>query len=69
MRGIKLLSIILLFTSVQCTKEVKEIAKKHNLVPNTHQDDPNWYKIVVMDHVSNDMIHNFIKDLKLTKPG
>lgn len=53
--------------AIAATDEVKKIANKHNLVPDTHSGDTNWYKIVVMDHVGGDMINNFIRDLRLAK--
>lgn len=43
------------------------IALKHGLVPDAHGDDPNWFKIVVMDHVTIDALEPFIEDLKIWK--
>ena len=50
--------------AIAATDEIKQIASKHNLVPDTHGSNPSWYKIVVMDHVGEEMINNFISDLK-----
>lgn len=43
----------------------ENIADKYSLVPDKHEQ-PNWYKIVVMDHVSFDRLIPFIEDLKQT---
>lgn len=40
------------------------IATKHGLVPDTHDNNPNWYKIVVMDHVEVEHLQAFISDLR-----
>lgn len=41
----------------------KELVKKYFLVADNYQD-PKWYKIVVMDHVKQNLIDDFLKDLK-----
>jgi len=41
----------------------KELAEEFNLVPDNH-DDPQWFKIVVMDHVTMDLLVEFIETLK-----
>ena len=41
----------------------EKICKKFTLVPNTHTDKPNWWKIVVMDHVNWELIEKFINEL------
>jgi glutamate/tyrosine decarboxylase-like PLP-dependent enzyme len=41
----------------------KEIVKKYGLVPDTHERNPNWYKIVVMEHVTIDVLAPFIDEL------
>ncbi len=40
----------------------KELADKYILVPDSH-DNPKWYKIVVMDHVTQGLIDKFLLDL------
>ncbi len=42
------------------------LARKYELVPDTHTDNIQWYKIVVMDHVDIDYLQQFIKELKAT---
>jgi len=42
----------------------KELEKKYDLVPQKHNDDNNWYKIVLMDHVEVEHLTNFIDNLK-----
>ena len=41
-----------------------QLAKKYSLVPNSHNSNPDWYKIVVMDHVKQGVLDNFILDMK-----
>jgi glutamate/tyrosine decarboxylase-like PLP-dependent enzyme len=41
-----------------------QLAKKYALVPDSHNSNPNWYKIVVMDHVKQGALDSFIMDLK-----
>ncbi len=41
----------------------KKIALKYELVPDTHNDNPKWYKIVIMDHVELDDLIEFINAL------
>jgi tyrosine decarboxylase / aspartate 1-decarboxylase len=38
-----------------------EVAEKYALVPDNHEH-PEWYKIVVMDHVMIEILESFIKD-------
>jgi tyrosine decarboxylase / aspartate 1-decarboxylase len=40
------------------------LAKKYALVPDSHSANPNWYKIVVMDHVKQGVLDNFMMELK-----
>jgi len=39
------------------------IAGKYGMVPDTHTDKPDWYKIVVMDHVEIEYLQEFIGEL------
>ena len=41
-----------------------QLAKKYSLVPDSHNANPSWYKIVVMDHVKQGVLDNFIMDVK-----
>ncbi len=41
----------------------KETAQKFGLVPDNHQN-PHWYKIVIMDHVTIEKLLSLIDDLK-----
>ncbi len=43
----------------------RELAEKYSLVPDKH-DNPNWYKIVVMHHVKQGVLDNFVMDLKVS---
>lgn len=42
----------------------KGLAEKYHLVPDNHDEKPNWYKIVVMPHVRQGIIDNFLMELK-----
>ncbi|MCG8308158.1 MAG: pyridoxal-dependent decarboxylase [Cytophagales bacterium] len=41
----------------------KEIVEKYGLVPDTHTNTPSWYKIVVMEHVTVDVLAPFIEEI------
>jgi glutamate/tyrosine decarboxylase-like PLP-dependent enzyme len=41
----------------------RQIVAKYGLVPDTHHGNPNWYKIVVMEHVTVDVLEPFIMEL------
>ena len=43
-----------------------ELAIKYDLVPDTHNGNHKWLKIVIMDHVELDDLMAFIEELKLT---
>ncbi|GEC78402.1 pyridoxal-dependent decarboxylase [Flavobacterium aquatile] len=42
----------------------KEIAEKYDLVPETHNNENKWYKIVLMNHVEVQHLTVFIDELK-----
>ena len=42
----------------------KNLAEKYHLVPDNHNEKPNWYKIVVMPHVKQGILDNFLIELK-----
>jgi len=42
-----------------------ELARKYVLVPDTHEGNPEWYKVVVMPHVSHEVLTEFLNDLTL----
>lgn len=39
------------------------LAEKFGLVPDSHEAEPAWYKIVLMDHVEVEHLEQFIEDL------
>lgn len=41
-----------------------EIAKKYELVADTYEHMPTWWKIVVMDHVKYDLLKRFLDELE-----
>lgn len=44
-----------------------EMALKYDLVPEQHNDNNKWYKVVIMDHVEIDNLMQLINDLKNLK--
>ncbi len=42
----------------------RALAEKYGLVPDTHDGKPNWYKIVVMEHVTVDVMAPFVEELE-----
>ena len=40
------------------------IAHQFGLVPDTHDGEPNWYKIVVMDHVEVEHLDEFLNEVR-----
>jgi tyrosine decarboxylase / aspartate 1-decarboxylase len=47
----------------------KNLAEKYRLVPQQHQGDNKWYKIVVMDHVEVEHLTSFVMELKAVGNG
>ena len=47
----------------------KTLAEKFRLVPQQHQGDNKWYKIVVMDHVEVEHLTSFVMELKAVGNG
>ena len=41
----------------------KELAEKYYLVANSYEFEPEWYKIVLMDHVEIEHLKDFIHDM------
>jgi len=42
----------------------ENLIEKYLLVPDSHDGDAQWVKIVVMDHVSDELVNQFLQDLK-----
>jgi len=42
----------------------QELAHKFGLVPDTHDENHKWYKVIMMDHVEIDDLLKFVKELK-----
>jgi len=42
----------------------EELAHRFGLVPDTHDGENSWYKVIIMDHVEMDDLSKFIDDLK-----
>ena len=53
-------------TTIQAEYITPELVKKFDLVPQKHDGNNQWYKIVIMDHVEIDHLMAFITDLKTT---
>ncbi len=45
----------------------KDLAHQFGLVPDTHDGDNSWYKVIVMDHVEIDDLLKFVEDLKTSQ--
>lgn len=45
----------------------EKLAHKYNLVPKSHDETNEWYKIVLMDHVEVEHLKDFIQDLISSK--
>ena len=41
----------------------RQLADKYLLIPDSHDGSVNWWKIVIMDHVKQGVIDNFLNDL------
>lgn len=41
----------------------KELVEKYGLVPDSHEGNPKWYKVVIMDHVNVDDMVPFVDEL------
>ena len=39
-------------------------AKKFGVVPQTHEGENKWYKVIMMDHVEIDDLLKFVEELK-----
>jgi glutamate/tyrosine decarboxylase-like PLP-dependent enzyme len=50
--------------TIRATDLDAELVVKYGLVPDTHEGDPQWYKIVIMDHVELDDLQAFIQDVQ-----
>lgn len=49
--------------TIRAGKIPHALAEKFGLVPDSHEANPLWYKIVVMDHVEVEHLEQFIEDL------
>lgn len=45
------------------------LVEKYGLVPDTHDDQPNYFKIVVMEHVEVEALQEFFDELRKTNKG
>jgi glutamate/tyrosine decarboxylase-like PLP-dependent enzyme len=41
----------------------RAVAERYLLVPDTHEGEPAWWKVVVMDHVVDEVLDRFVADL------
>ncbi|MBS1645030.1 MAG: aminotransferase class I/II-fold pyridoxal phosphate-dependent enzyme [Bacteroidetes bacterium] len=46
--------------AIRASAVPSSVAEKYGLVPDTHQGAPNWYKIVVMEHVEIESLQEFL---------
>jgi tyrosine decarboxylase/aspartate 1-decarboxylase len=52
--------------TIQAEYITEQLEEKYDLVPQKHDENNKWYKIVIMDHVEVDHLSTFIADLKVT---
>ena len=52
--------------TIQAQYITQALEEKYDLVPQKHDEDNLWYKIVIMDHVEVDHLSTFISDLRAT---
>lgn len=45
----------------------KSLAKKFHLVPEKHETENDWYKIVIMEHVEVEHLNSFLTELKAVR--
>lgn len=50
--------------TLRSTSISKTLAKKYYLVPDRHEGEAEWYKIVVMEHLTSGVIDAFLNDLR-----
>ena len=50
--------------TIEASQLSQELVKKYYLVADNYQN-PKWYKIVVMDHVKQNLIDGFLTDFKI----
>lgn len=46
-----------------------DVARRWHLVPDTHDGPPRFWKVVVMDHVSDDVLARFLAELATARRG
>ena len=51
--------------AIRATDISTTIAEKYFLVPDSHEHEPQWWKIVVMPHITRGAIDSFVNDLKM----
>jgi glutamate/tyrosine decarboxylase-like PLP-dependent enzyme len=50
--------------TIRANQIPESIAKKYELVADTYEHKPSWWKIVVMDHVKMELLNQFIGELE-----
>jgi glutamate/tyrosine decarboxylase-like PLP-dependent enzyme len=51
--------------SIKARHVPEPLAEQFGLVPDCHEGEPGWYKVVVMDHVDIDALQRFMTALKM----
>ena len=52
--------------AIEANQVDPELAKDFFLVPNTHEEQPQWYKIVLMPHVKQGILDSFLQQFKVS---
>ena len=45
----------------------RQLAEKYNLVADTYEHEPSWFKIVVMPHVKQGILDQFVSELAVAQ--
>lgn len=49
--------------AIRAAQVPRQVAERYLLVPDTHEGEPSFWKIVVMDHVTDDALARFVAEL------
>ena len=50
--------------TIRANQIPESVARKYELVADTYEQKPMWWKIVVMDHVKTEILNQFISEVE-----
>jgi tyrosine decarboxylase/aspartate 1-decarboxylase len=53
--------------AIRATDISKTVAENYFLVADSYENEPQWWKIVIMPHITRGTIDSFVNDLKLNR--